>query len=125
MRDSEERHRQIVEASTDAYILRSNEIIIYANPAAVKLFRASQPEDLIGKRIWTWFILMTEPESIERIKKALEEDWIAPPREHRILTIDGQVVHVESIGGAVKHRGELNFLEFSATSPNAGWQMRN
>jgi PAS domain S-box-containing protein len=110
LRDSEKRHRRIVEASSDAYILRSNEIIIYANPAALKLFRANQPDDLIGK-VYTDLVHPDDRAlTVERVKKALEGDWIAPPREHRILTIDGQVVHVESIGGVVKHRGELQIF---------------
>ena len=42
----------------------------------------------------------------ERVTKAVDENWIASPREHRILALNGQVVHVESTGVLVKHRGE-------------------
>ena len=45
----EERHRQIVESSTDAILMRSGGFIIYANPSAVKLFRASHAGELLGK----------------------------------------------------------------------------
>lgn len=50
LRESEERHRQIVESSTDAILVRSGEAVIYANPAALRLFRASRTEELLGKR---------------------------------------------------------------------------
>jgi PAS domain S-box-containing protein len=106
LRDSEERHRRIVEASSDAILLRSKEIVIYANPAALKLFRANQPGDLIGKR----YLDLVHPDdralSAERVKKNIDENWIASPREHRVLALDGQVVHVESTGVPVKYRGE-------------------
>ena len=69
LRESEERHRRIVEASSDAFLLRSGEIVIYANPAALKLFRANHPGDLIGKR----YLDLVHPDdraiSAERIKK--------------------------------------------------------
>jgi two-component system cell cycle sensor histidine kinase/response regulator CckA len=110
MRDSEERHRIIFEASSDAVLLRSADIIIDANPAALKLFRANHPEDLMGKR----YLDLVHPDdralSAERIKKNIDENWIASPREHRILALDGQVVYVESTGVPVKYRGETQVL---------------
>jgi PAS domain S-box-containing protein len=106
LRDSEERHRRIVEALSDAVLLRADDRIIYANPAAVKLFRAAEPGGLIGKR----YLDLVHPDdrllSAERIRRNFEENWVAPPREHRLLTLDGQEVHVESTGVPVKYRGE-------------------
>ena len=111
LRDSEERHRKIIEASSDAFLLRSNgDMVIYANPAALKLFRANHPGDLIGKR----YSDLVHPDdraiSAERVKKSIDENSVSPVREHRILALDGQVVHVESIGGLVKHRGEAQIF---------------
>jgi two-component system, cell cycle sensor histidine kinase and response regulator CckA len=106
LRDSEEKHRRIVEALSDAVLLRSKGIVIYVNPAALKLLRANHPEDLIGKP----YLDLVHPDdralSAERIKKSIDENWVAPLREHRLLTLDGQVVQVESTGVPVKYRGE-------------------
>ena len=106
LRDSEERHRRLIEALSDAFLLRFKDIVIYANPAALKLFRANHPGDLIGKR----YLDLVHPDdraiSVERVKKSMDENWIAPPREHRILALDGQTVHVESTGVPFKYRGE-------------------
>ena len=69
LRDSEERHRRLIEALSDAVLLRSKDIVIYANPAAFKLFRANHPGDLIGKR----YLDLVHPDdraiSAERVKK--------------------------------------------------------
>ena len=110
LRESEERYRRIVEASSDAFLLRSGGIIIYANRAALKLFRANHPGELIGKR----YLDVVHPDdralSAERVKKTTDENWIAAPREHRVLALDGQVVHVESTGVPVKYRGETQIF---------------
>ena len=110
LRESEERHRQIVESSTDAIIVRSGDAVIYANPAAIKLFRASCAEELMGKRYLDLIHPDDRPESMERIRKGNKEKWIAPPREHRILTLDGQPVHVESTGVPVQYKGETQLF---------------
>ena len=107
---SEERHRQIVESSTDAIIARAGELIVYANPAALKLFRASHAEGLVGKRYLDLVHPDDRAESVERIRKGWSEKWIAPPREHRIMAIDGQVVEVESTGIPVQYRGETQLF---------------
>jgi PAS domain S-box-containing protein len=110
LRDSERRHRRILEALSDAFLLRSGGVIIYTNPAALKLFRANDPADLIGKQ----YLDLVHPDdralSAEREKKYMDENLALSPREHRILALDGQVVQVESIGGIVKHRGETQIF---------------
>jgi PAS domain S-box-containing protein len=108
LRDSEERYRKIIEASSDAILLRSPKSIIYANPAALKLFRANHPGNLIGKQ----YLDLVHPDdraiSAERVKRTMDENWIASSREHRIVALDGKVVHVESTGVPVKYRGETH-----------------
>ncbi|MGE5258516.1 MAG: PAS domain S-box protein [Hyphomicrobiales bacterium] len=110
LRESEERHRQIVESSTDAILVRSGDIIIYANPAALKLFRASHAGELIGKRYLDLVHPDDRSESVDRIRRGMNEKWIAPPREHRIVALDGQVVHVESTGVPVQYQGETELF---------------
>ena len=110
LRESEERHRQIVESSTDAILMRSGGFIIYANPSAVKLFRASHAGELLGKPYLDLVHPDDRPESIDRIRKGMNEKWIAPPREHRILTLDGQMVLVESTGVPVQYQGQTQIF---------------
>ncbi len=108
LKDSEERYRRIIEASSDAILLRCKNTIVYANPAALKLFRANHPGDLIGIQ----YLDLVHPDdragSAERVKKTMDENWIAPPREHRIMALDGQAVQVESTGVPVQYLGEIH-----------------
>jgi PAS domain S-box-containing protein len=110
LRESEKQHRQIVESSTDAILVRSGDVIIYANPAAVRLFRASHAGELVGKSYLGLVHPDDRPESIERIKKGINDRWIAPPREHRMVALDGQILHVESTGVPIQYKGEAQLF---------------
>ena len=107
LRESEDKYSQLVESLTDAILVWSSEDIIYANPAAFKLFRATQPGDLIGKRYLDFVHSDDRSASAERIKKSKIEKWIAPRREHRMITADGQVIHVESTGVPIQFQGKI------------------
>jgi PAS domain S-box-containing protein len=110
LRESEERHRVIVEALTDAILVRSGDRITYANPSAARLFRASRPDELIGKSYLDRVHPDDRPESMARVQKGLAEKWIAPPRRHRIVTLDGQVRYVESTGVPIQYQGEIQLF---------------
>ena len=107
LRESENKYGQLVDSLPDAILVWSGEDIIYANPASLKLFRANQAGDLIGKRYLDIVHSDDRPESAERIKKSKNEKWIAPRREHRMITTDGQVIHVESTGVPIQCQGQI------------------
>ena len=48
LQENEERYRAIAENSPDAIIVRVEDNIVFANPAAVKLLRADSEADLFG-----------------------------------------------------------------------------
>jgi PAS domain S-box-containing protein len=105
LRDSEEMNRRLIESLTDAILVRGRELVTFANPAALRLFRAAAMEELVGRR----YLDLIHPDdravSAERVRRNMEEGWAAPPREHRIIALDGAVVDVESTGVLFKHRG--------------------
>ena len=108
LRESEDRYHQLFDASTDAILVRTGETIINANSAALKLFRANHIGDLVGKRYLDFVPPYDRPKSAERLKKSMKGDWIVPPREHRLTTLDGQVIYVESAGVPIKYQGEIH-----------------
>ena len=110
LRESEERHRLIVESSTNAILVRSGDIIVYANPSAARLLRASHPGELVGKSYLGLVHPDDRAESMQRVKKGVAEKWIAPLRKHRMVALDGQVVHVESTGVPIHYKGETQLF---------------
>lgn len=51
LRESEERYRVLVECSPEPIVVYQDCVIVFANPAAVRLIGAERPEQLIGQNI--------------------------------------------------------------------------
>jgi PAS domain S-box-containing protein len=107
LRESENRYHQLLQVSTDGVLVRTGDIIIDANPAALKLLRANQRSEVVGKQYLEFVHPEDRAESIERLKKSASGDWIAPAREHRMVTLGGQVIHVESTGVPIQYQGRI------------------
>jgi PAS domain S-box-containing protein len=104
---SEEQYQRLVEISPNTILVHHEGKIHYVNPAGVKLFGASGPQDLIGRP----YLDLVHPDdragSKERMKKMIKEGSIAPFREHRFITLDGKVIDIESIGTTFKYQGKI------------------
>jgi len=85
---SEEQYRRLVEASPNTVLVHREGKIKYVNPAGVKLFGASGPQELIGGP----YLDLVHPDdragSKDRMKKILE-GLVIPFRDHRLITLDG------------------------------------
>src|SRR6185503_840477 len=95
LQSSEERYRNLVELSPDALFVQSDGKIVFINSAGVKLFAASDAEELVGQLA----LELVHPEdrrAIERsIRDAMEEHRPVPFAEARIIRRDAEVIDVE------------------------------
>lgn len=92
--DDSDRHRRLVESSPDGILISQDTRIVFANPAAVRLFGASEPAQLLGRSPFD----LIHPDSHalirERIGRLLAGQ-IVPPAEEKIVRLDGAVTDVE------------------------------
>jgi len=108
---SEERFRRLIETTPTAVFTVTPDLLIeFANPAALKLFQASGPGELIGRP----YLDLVHPDdragSVERITRMLKEDFSqVPSRQHRYLTLKGEEIEAESLGAAFEYRGRKVF----------------
>lgn len=111
LRQSEERYRVLVEVSSEAMLLRDEQgKIVYANPSALGLFHVSKKEDLLGLDYLGLVHPDDREESARRILRSIKEKIPSPWREHRLLTLDGQVIYVESTGVPLEEGGQKHVL---------------
>jgi len=117
--DAGEQYRSLFETSTHAILIRDRAgIITMVNQAAVSLLAAATAEDLIGRAYLDLVHPEDRPLSAERAEGVFRIAFGQhsagggshkgiPPREHRMVTLKGDVVDVESTGVAFPYKGEL------------------
>ncbi|HEX2269912.1 MAG TPA: PAS domain S-box protein [Pyrinomonadaceae bacterium] len=96
--ESEERYRQLVELSPDAIVILQRGKFTYVNPAAQRLWGASDPGELIGKPLLT----VVHPDFHDHVREQVEYiqqfQQPAPLSEQKCIRLDGAVIDVEVTG---------------------------
>jgi len=106
LKDSEEKYRTLIEISSDAIFINQNNTITYLNRAALQLFGADSPEQILGKSPLEFFHPDYHARIMERIKYMIAEGKPVPLIEEKIIRIDGTVIDVEVVATPFNYRGE-------------------
>ena len=102
LRVSEERYRTLVDLAPDAIVVHQAGAIVYANSAALRLFGATSPDDLIGMSISD----RSHPEGrllAQARTREAERGRTTPLLEQRMLRLDGTPIEVETTGSATEY----------------------
>lgn len=106
LKESEERYRRLVEFSPEAIVASRGGKFIYVNPAAVKLWGASSPDELIGRSI----LDVVHPDYWNlvsgRIDEVQEGRSSGTHSEQKHVRLDGEVIDVEATGIVFTLQGE-------------------
>lgn len=94
MQETNERYRRLVELSPDGICISQDARIVFLNPAAVRLFGASAPEQVLGRSLVEVFHPESQAGIRERIERLLA-GGTAPRLEEQIVRRDGAVADVE------------------------------
>ncbi|WP_306601344.1 PAS domain-containing sensor histidine kinase [Geothrix sp. 21YS21S-2] len=113
LRESEDRFRVMAEQSPVALFLHREGRFVYLNPAAVALFRAGGPADLVGEPVLDRVCSGDRCGAEDRILKALETGDLAPATEERLTRLDGTSVDVAINARAVDFEGLRTMLVFA------------
>lgn len=105
LRESEERYRSLVESSPDAILVHQYGKLVYVNPATLKLVRAKDLEELIGKDVLDFVHPDFQQRAVERFRQVVEESLPLTTRESKIIRLDGAVVHIEAVGTHIVYGG--------------------
>ena len=102
LRESEARFRALAESSPLAILVNRNDKVFLANPACVRLFGASSPDELIGKSALELF----DPDSRSLVRERIRVDSETVPLvEVRIVRLDGTPVDVEATASPFLDQG--------------------
>jgi PAS domain S-box-containing protein len=106
LRESEDRYRRLVENAPNAILVYGNELFLYANSAALRLFGAERAEQLIGQPLMS----IVHPEHRELVKDRLQltedTDNNSSQLELRLTRFDGTPIDVAAVGIRIMYQGE-------------------
>jgi PAS domain S-box-containing protein len=102
---SEKRYRTMMALAPDAILVHQDGRFVYCNAAAIRLYGAENPGQLIGKH----YLDIVHPDEIKiiraRVQSILDGDE-QPLRECRHLRLDGREIPVETTGCAIEWMGK-------------------
>ena len=88
-----------------AIFINSEDRVVLANEACLRLFGASAPEQLLGKSPFELFHPDCHPGMRDRINRLRDEVDDVPLIEERIVRLDGAVVDVEVAAAPFQDQG--------------------
>jgi PAS domain S-box-containing protein len=105
LRENEELYRTLVNFSPNAIYFHQDNTIVFANPAAVKIFGAKSADEIIGTSN-----LRHVPEGLEEIVEKRIKRILATGEsvviDQKYVQIDGTVIDVEAQGTVISYRGQ-------------------
>jgi PAS domain S-box-containing protein len=113
LRESEAGFRSLVEGAPDAIFVQTDFRFAYANPAALRLFGAESPEQILDQPVMDRFHPSVRDMVRDRIRKLNFEKKKAPPVEQIYLRLDGSEVSVEVSAVPMVHEGRDGALVFA------------
>ena len=105
LRDSEQRYKALVEWSPDAVGVHRAGLMVYVNPAAVRLMGAPSAQVLLGRSMLDFVHPDFRDAVIARAAASQLEGASAPMMEEKFLRLDGSAVDVEVQSSAIRYDG--------------------
>ncbi|MBU8905299.1 PAS domain-containing protein [Desertibacillus haloalkaliphilus] len=104
--ESEERYRSLVEFSPESIVVHINQKVVYINPAGVALLGATDPSDVIGKRIWDFFPEENHDVLYQSFRQNLNGNHKQRFTGHQVTTLDGETKHIEFTTKRIMYEGK-------------------
>ena len=104
LRQSEERHRLLMEQNPAAVVVYQAGIVLYVNPAGITMMGAKAASELIGKNILNFV-----PEQWRDLaQETIANDYVLDNQaiEQKIIRLDGEEIDILASGTHVQYQGE-------------------
>jgi two-component system, sporulation sensor kinase A len=95
LRESEERYRVLVDNSPEPIVVYQDFVIVFANPAALQLMGADEPQQLIGQHVSRFMNPEDMSILLEQLYRLRETGKVCDIFEKRLIRCDREVIYVE------------------------------
>jgi two-component system sporulation sensor kinase A len=118
LRESEERYRVLVDNSPVPIVVYQDFVIVFANPAAMQLMGANEPQQLIGQHVSRFVHQEDVPILLEELYRFLETGELCDVFEKRLIRCDKEDIYVECKAVPIEFQGiksvQLLFRDMTA-----------
>lgn len=112
LRESEDRFRSVVEGAPDGMIVQVGGSIRYLNPAALAMFAAEKPDQLVGHNYWDRIHPDYHETAHERLRILQEKYKSVPSIEELFVRLDGTPFDVEVTASPFTFEGRDGSIVF-------------
>ncbi|NNH75710.1 diguanylate cyclase [Nocardia uniformis] len=104
-----QRYRTLVEHSPDGVVVHEGGILVYVNPAIVRLLGATSAEELVGKPVTRFVDPKSVPGMLRRIRRLTETGDASEAAEMTLVRRDGSTVDVETVSVLTAWQNQLAY----------------
>jgi PAS domain S-box-containing protein len=105
LRESEVRYRNLFDTSPVCIFVRQDDRVVLINPAGLRLFGASAPEQIVGRPVAELVHPEYREQAQQRVARVLAGQQADPPAEFKNLRLDGSVIETESVALPFEFQG--------------------
>lgn len=98
LEQSEHRYRLLVEHAAIPILVHRAGIVLFANQAVADLLGFTLPSDVVGKNMMEWIHPEDRGRVLERVRRVMLFNEVAPPVETRIIRKNKSIISVEAVG---------------------------
>ena len=95
LRESEEKYRGLVENSPDGIVIYVNDKIAYVNGEAIRIIKAENQQEIIGKSVLDFVHPDSLESVIQRMKEVVMDPYASQIVEEKLISFTGETVYVE------------------------------
>ncbi len=106
LEESEGRYRALVEWSPEAIAVQREGKLLFVNPAAFKMVRATSAEDLVGRSVMDLVHPNFREIVSERVRRAIAGETDQGMIEEKLIRLDGVTIDVEIQGTPIIYDGK-------------------
>ncbi|MFI9511016.1 diguanylate cyclase domain-containing protein [Nocardia sp. NPDC052566] len=92
-----ERYRSLVEHTPDGICVHERGVVVYVNPATVRLLAADSADEVIGRPLTDFVHPASIPGMLERISHLNTKGAASDPTEMTLIRSDGALIQVETV----------------------------
>lgn len=104
--ESEERFRILMDVSPYAHLVHVDGVVLYANPAVVKIFKANSINDVIGKNSFDYIHPRYKALAIKKLEEIKNGAVNNAPIELKYIGVDGSVIDLEVYARQINYKNQ-------------------